>query len=590
MCLDMLRHKKKVLLLLLMMATGSIIYYLYTLKLEREREATISLTTSRLEREISELQAVFESVVIPGLGALGRPARGNWSDEELEAIAKSQRETGYNAWLSKRISPERTLYDMRHRSCKKLKYSLEKLPSVSVVITYHNEDASVLLRTLSSLRNRTPVLLLREIILVDDGSSLVDQKLNDFLQIKFLNMVRQHRIATQVGLMQARVVGAELALADVLVFLDSHVEVTKGWLEPLLEPILRNNRTCTTPIIDTIDYENFGYRRGKPSRGFFNWQFNYIQLPLLKEEAVAMPAPHKNPIMNGGLFAIGRQWFSELGGYDKGLKIWGGEQFELSLKLWLCGGQILEVPCSRVGHLYRDGKFQIRYTDKEKTKESRMISRNYRRVAEVWLDEFKDKVFANMPHLTVIPVGNLAEQRELKKRLHCKPFSWFLHNLAADFLNLYPILDPAEYASGVLQSLSSPKLCLDLNESRNDRAKLSPCSSDHVFPKPEQHWILSNHRELRSGTYCLEVRNQGKELHKFHCHGQSGNQFWSFDSKTRQVISGQMLDFRHCLEAQPKKNSVTSSVCDPKNTNQQWKFGYQNSQRLKHFWDNIKTQ
>ncbi|XP_016980410.2 LOW QUALITY PROTEIN: polypeptide N-acetylgalactosaminyltransferase 8 [Drosophila rhopaloa] len=589
MCLDILRQRKKVLLLLLLMASGSIFYYLYTLKLERERDANVSSTTSRLEREISDLQAVFESEVVPQLGALGRPARGNWTTEELEAIAKSQRETGYNAWLSKRISPERTLYDMRHRSCKKLKYPLEKLPSVSVVITYHNEEASVLLRTLSSLRSRTPVLLLREIILVDDGSSSVDEKLNDFLQIKFLNMVKHHRISTQVGLIQARVTGANLALADVLVFLDSHVEVTHGWLEPLLAPILTSNRTCTTPIIDTIDYETFAYRRGKPSRGFFNWQLNYIQLPLLKEEAVAMPAPHKNPIMNGGLFAIGRQWFAELGGYDKGLKIWGGEQLELSLKLWLCGGQILEVPCSRIGHLYRDGNFQIRYTDKDKNSEKKLIQRNYRRVAEVWLDELKDKVFANMPHLTVIPAGNLAEQRDLRKRLHCKPFKWFLDHLAADFLNLYPIIDPAEYATGVLQSVSSPKLCLDRTESRPGRPKLSSCSGDRVFPRSELHWTLTNHRELQSGLLCLEVRNQGMEVYIYHCHRQKGNQFWSFDPKTRQVISGQMQDSRLCLEVQPEIHAVTTGDCDPKNSKQQWKFGYQNNERLHHFWDNVKT-
>lgn len=31
----------------------------------------------------------------------------------------------------------------------------------------------------------------------------------------------------------------------------------------------------------------------------------------------------------------------------------GGEQFELSLKIWLCGGRILETACSRIGHIDR---------------------------------------------------------------------------------------------------------------------------------------------------------------------------------------------------------------------------------------------
>lgn len=38
--------------------------------------------------------------------------------------------------------------------------------------------------------------------------------------------------------------------------------------------------------------------------------------------------------MAGGLFAIERDYFFEIGLYDPGLEIWGGENFELSYKVY----------------------------------------------------------------------------------------------------------------------------------------------------------------------------------------------------------------------------------------------------------------
>ena len=68
--------------------------------------------------------------------------------------------------------------------------------------------------------------------------------------------------------------------------------------------------------------------------------------------------------MSGGLLAISRRWFFEIGGYDYTMKGWGGENLDQSLRIWRCGGEIISAPQSYVAHMWRsssDPKTKAKY-------------------------------------------------------------------------------------------------------------------------------------------------------------------------------------------------------------------------------------
>lgn len=106
----------------------------------------------------------------------------------------------------------------------------ENLPTVSVIICFAEEMWSSLFRTVWSVLDRTPVNLLREIILVDDASTApwLQQDYVDYIS-RLPPIVRLIRTPNRSGLIRARTYGAENATADVLVFLDSHCEAADGW-------------------------------------------------------------------------------------------------------------------------------------------------------------------------------------------------------------------------------------------------------------------------------------------------------------------------------------------------------------------------
>jgi len=51
--------------------------------------------------------------------------------------------------------------------------------------------------------------------------------------------------------------------------------------------------------------------------------------------------------MAGGLFTINREYFYEIGAYDPGMEVWGGENLEMSFRVWQCGSKVLIHPCNK---------------------------------------------------------------------------------------------------------------------------------------------------------------------------------------------------------------------------------------------------
>jgi polypeptide N-acetylgalactosaminyltransferase len=159
---------------------------------------------------------------------------------------------GLNVLVSDKISVNRSLPDVRHKkfvlafsrvcfakkspSRCRIKFYLKELPQTSCVVIFHNEHPSIIFRALHSIVNRTPHELLREIILVNDASTKLElrETFIEYISKNFHGIVKLVQLEKRVGLIVARMEGARRASGEVLVFLDSHVEVNVNWLPPLL--------------------------------------------------------------------------------------------------------------------------------------------------------------------------------------------------------------------------------------------------------------------------------------------------------------------------------------------------------------------
>uniref|UniRef100_A0A9L0RQV7 Polypeptide N-acetylgalactosaminyltransferase n=1 Tax=Equus caballus TaxID=9796 RepID=A0A9L0RQV7_HORSE len=458
-------------------------------------------------------------------GASGKAFKTtNLSIEEQKEKERGEAKHCFNAFASDRISLHRDLGpDTRPPECIEQKFKrCPPLPTTSVIIVFHNEAWSTLLRTVHSVLYSSPAILLKEIILVDDAS--VDG------------------------------------------------ECFYGWLEPLLARIAENYTAVVSPDIASIDMNTFEFNKPSPygsnhNRGNFDWSlsFGWESLPdherqRRKDETY----PIKTPTFAGGLFSISKEYFEYIGTYDEEMEIWGGENIEMSFRVWQCGGQLEIMPCSVVGHVFRSK------SPHSFPKGTQVIARNQVRLAEVWMDEYKEIFYRRNTDAAKIvkqkSFGDLSKRFAIKHRLQCKNFTWYLNNIYPEVY--VPDLNPV--ISGYIKSFGQ-SLCLDVGEN-NQGGKpliLYTChglGGNQYFEYSAQHEIRHNiQKEL-----CLHAAQGLVQLkactYKGHKTVATGEQIWEIQKD--QLLYNPFLQM--CLTANGEHPSLVS--CNPSDPLQKWIF------------------
>jgi GT2 family glycosyltransferase len=145
------------------------------------------------------------------------------------------------------------------------------------------------------------------------------------------------------GVSRARNLGARESHGRIVVFSDAHVTVPDGWFTPIEATLSRPEVGAIGPVVSSWhEPEKKGYG--------FRWRDASFAVSWLPS---AGTDPYAVPFLAGGFSAMRRDVFDAVDGFDGGMILWGMEDAELSLRLWLLGYECLLVPAVDILHFFR---------------------------------------------------------------------------------------------------------------------------------------------------------------------------------------------------------------------------------------------
>jgi glycosyltransferase involved in cell wall biosynthesis len=222
----------------------------------------------------------------------------------------------------------------------------------SLIISTYNEGA-LLARTIETCLE-TSTGLDREILIADDASTdgSVEAVLRRFTPVRSVRHERRH------GVSPTKMLGAENARGEVLIFLDGHCKPEPGSIARLVERVESQAGTAIiTPTIVALDPEQWRNDPTQAGHGYtvdlYTLECGWQALDEMRPAGDEAPGLYESPAFIGCAVALSRTLLEGLWGFDRHMRSWGVEDIDLALKCWLMGRRVLHDPEAVIGHRFR---------------------------------------------------------------------------------------------------------------------------------------------------------------------------------------------------------------------------------------------
>ncbi|HEY6340873.1 MAG TPA: glycosyltransferase [Bryobacteraceae bacterium] len=211
------------------------------------------------------------------------------------------------------------------------------MQSLSVVIPAHNEGSGLIQTVRSILQSRRSSGDV-ELVVADDRS---DDGSIEALKAEFPSLdLTVVRAPERLGVARARNLAARAAQGDILFITDGHVQFCDGW-DTLISQRADPSAVLAATIVDLESgFRGYGCRLVVPFMGTY-WN--------------AFPPDRARPVQiaSSAGTVIYRETYQGLGGYDEGMRIYGGAEPEFSVRAWLSGLEIHNLPSLEVRHRFK---------------------------------------------------------------------------------------------------------------------------------------------------------------------------------------------------------------------------------------------